>query len=300
MLSEITAIAVKVEAVKGTEVSADADIYVEDLQINPTGEHIPRGGTGVYLGTTYPGIIGGQTGKCTFTAELRGDGSQGLDPGLAILLQACGYKQTVEVYNTHSAFADQKTISIDVFQNGILKTLYGAAGTFTMEGEEGQRVLFRFDFDGLFKDTVDEAVPAYTPSTVAPMMWTGGTFTMGGISQLISRFTLDAGNNVVPKQDIAGPGGVTYFFQSTYNPTVSFDPEAKLKQTDPVLQDWTDAVEGALVLAFTDGTDIITIDALKVQYTEVPEGLRNNLRIYEVTGQCRHSAGNDAVTFTVT
>ena len=304
MLSEITAIAIDLEADKGTQLVGASlpttDIYVEELQINPTGSFIRRNGSGIFLGNTEPGVIGGRMGKCTFTSELRGTGSGGLEPGLAILLQACGFLQTAQVYNTHSLFTAQKTITIDVFEDGMKKVLYGAAGTFTIEGEEGQRVLFRFDFDGLYADDIDVGIPAYSPSTAAPIMFGGGSFAYDGESQLISKFSLDAGMVVSPKQDIAGPGGVTYSFQSTYDPVISWDPESDLVANDNVHGDWVAGNEGVMQLVMADASDTFTLAMILVQYKEIPEGIRNNLRIYDATGQCRNSSGNDSIILTVT
>lgn len=300
MLSEITAIKVGIESPKGTEFVTTQAIYVEDLQINPTGTFIRRNGSGIFLGNTEPGVIGGRMGKCTFTSELRGTGSGGIEVGLGILLQACGFLKTVEVYNTHSLFSAQKTITIEVWEDGVLKVLYGAGGTFTMEGEEGQRVLFRFDFDGLYKDDADEVIPAYSPSTAAPIMYGGGSFAYDGESQMISKFSLDAGMVVSPKQDVAGPGGVTYMFQSTYDPVVSWDPEAELVAADNVHGDWVAGNEGVMTLVMADASDTFTFAMILVQYKEIPEGIRNNLRIYEATGQCRNSSGNDSIILTVT
>ncbi len=300
MLSEITAIKVGIESPKGTEFITTQAIYVEDLQINPTGSFIRRNGSGIFLGNTEPGVIGGRMGKCTFTSELRGTGAGGMELGLAILLQACGFLKTLEVYNTHSLFSAQKTITIEVWEDGVLKVLYGAGGTFTMEGEEGQRILFRFDFDGIYKDDSDEGVPAYSPSSAAPIMFGGGSFAYDGESQMISKFSLDAGMVVSPKQDVAGPGGVTYSFQSTHDPVVSWDPEANLVATDNVHGDWVAGNEGVMQLVMADASDTFTLAMILVQYKEIPEGTRNNLRIYESAGQCRNSSGNDSIILTVT
>ena len=300
MLSEITAIKIISETAKGTGLAGTQAIYVEDLQINPTGEFIQRNGSGIFLGNTEPGVIGGRMGKCTFTSELRGTGAGGMELGLAILLQACGFLKTLEVYNTHSSFAAQKTISIDVYEDGVLKTLFGAGGTFTMEGEEGQRILFRFDFDGLYKEDADVAVPTYTPSTAAPIMWGSGSFVYDGTAQLISKVSLNSGMVVSPKQDVAGPGGVTYMFQSTHDPVVSWDPESDLVANDAVHADWVSGNEGVMQLVMADASDTFTLAMILVQYKEIPEGLRNNLRIYEATGQCRNSSGDDSIILTVT
>ncbi len=283
MLTEAGALKVQIEAVKGTEEVTDQDIYAEDIVINPTGTFIEREGPGQFHGPETSGIIGGRSGKCTFTTELRTDGVQGFDPGLAILLQACNFVQTLEVY-TIAKIAEQKTITIEVWESGLLKVLYGAAGTFKMRGEAGKRILIDFDFDGIYATPVDEAVPVFAP-TGSVIMWDGGTFSIMGESHKISRFTFDAGNIVVARFDVAGPGGITYYHTTRPKPTASWDPEADLAANDDTYGRWIAGTAGALSLAMTDGTDIVTLTSETAQYMEIPEGKRNNLRINEINAR---------------
>lgn len=299
MLSEKTTILIKLESAIGEEILADQAVYVEDLVMNPTGAFIKREGAGLYLGPDTTGIIGGRTGKCTFTTEMRTSGSQVFDPGLAILLQACGFVKNLAVY-TIATYTEQQTITIDVYQDGILKTLYGCMGTFTMDYLEGERVLFKFDFDGHYKAEADISLSAYAPAGNT-MMSGNGTFSVLGNSHKISKFTLDMNNNVVPRHDVTGIDGVGYFMVSVPQATVSWDPESDLIGTDAVHADWLAGITaGALALTISDGTDKVTIDCAKVQYTDIPEGMRNNLRIHEVTAQCLQLGNStDMVKFTV-
>jgi hypothetical protein len=126
LLSRKTAILVKLETTKGSEVGGDTAILVSDFTMNPESEYARRNGTGLYLGNNFPGVVEGRLGKCSFTMELMSATSTTLNAGLAILFQACGLKQTTQVYQVHSTFTDQSCISIDYFQDGLEKTLYGA------------------------------------------------------------------------------------------------------------------------------------------------------------------------------
>lgn len=299
MLTEVGAIMVIIESPSGTEGVTNVPIYAEDLVINPTGEFIERPGRGAFHGPEFTGVIGGRHGKCTFTTELRVDGSQGMDAGLAILLQACNYLQTLEVY-TIAKITTQKTITIEVWEAGVLKVLYGAAGTFTMEYEEGKRVLFKFDFDGLYKAEADESVPAYVP-TGTVMMSGGGSFTVLTETHMISKFTFDAGNIVVPRYDITGAGGILHYLTTYAKPTASWDPESDLVATDDMHADWLAGVTGTLALVVGNGTDKLTLDCGMVQYMAIPEGARNNLRIHEVNVQCleTHATVPTMAKFTV-
>lgn len=299
MLTEVGAIMVILESPSGTEGVTDQPIYVENLAINPTGEFIERPGRGAFHGPEMKGVIGGRHGKCTFTTEMRTDGSNAFDAGLAILLQACNYVKTLEVY-TIAKIATQKTITIEVWEDGVLKVLYGAAGKFTVDYATNKRVLFNFDFDGLYKAESDESVPAYVP-TGTTMMFGSGAFTVLTESHMISRFTFDSGNVVVPRYDVTGAGGILHY-QTTYpKPTASWDPESALVAADDVHADWLGESTGTLSLAVGDGTDKVTLDCGKVQYMEIPAGARDNIRIHEVKVQCleTHATVPTMAKFTV-
>ncbi len=299
MLTEVGAIMVKVESPLGTEAVTDQVVYAENLVMNPTGEFIERAGRGAFHGPEMTGVIGGRHGKCTFSTEMRTDGSQGFEAGLAILIQACNFVQTVEVY-TIAKIATQKTITIEVWQDGVLKVLYGAAGKFTIDYATNKRVLFNFDFDGLYKAEADEAVPAYVP-TGNVIMFGSGSFTVLTESHMISKFTFDSGNNVVPRYDVTGPGGILHY-QTTYaKPTCSWDPESAVVASDDIHADWLAGGTGTLALAVSDGTDKVTLDCGKVQYMEIPEGARDNIRIHEVKVQCleTHATVPTMAKFTV-
>ena len=300
LLTRKRVIKVILEATKGTKLAGTSAILVFDLEINPTAPYEERKGTGLYRGHKEIGVLGERSGTCKFSAELRGDGSQGLDAGLAILLQACGLKKTVEVYQVHSTHTDDETISIDVWEDGVKKGLAGASGNVTFEGENGGRMMCNFEFFGVWQAPIDEALPAYAPGTTAPMMMQGGTFTLATESIMISKFSLNMGSNPVPRYDVDAAGGIIYYMITDYDTVLGIDPEADKIAGYDYHGVWLAGTEAAVSLALTDGTDIITFTLPKVQYREIAEGDRDGIQIYDITGQCNHSSGNDSVAIAVT
>jgi len=302
LLSEKTVIKVKLEAVMGTEDDGDTDIlvYYEPGQlIRSTAEFVERRGTGLYLGPKTRGVVTGSGGASTFETELITNGAQGMDAGLAILLQACGLKQTLEVYQVHSTFADQKTISIDVYEDGVIKTLYGAMGNVEFTYEAGGRVMCKFEFSGIFKAPADIALPAYAPPTYLPMMADAATFTLGGAARKINSFSLNMQNNVQPRKDAAGPGGVAHYFIASYNPQLGADPEADTVAGYDFNGIRLAGTEQACSAVVTDGTDKATFTLPKVQFMEVSPGDREGIRTYDINGQCNHDSGNDSVALEI-
>jgi len=293
------------ETVRGTKVAGTQALEVFDLEINPTGPFQERRDTGLYRGPSLrSGIVGERSGKCSFKAELRGTGANGLEAGLAILLQACGFKKTSESYAVHSSHADDKTISIDLWQDGAKKGLAGASGNVTFGGVVGDRMFLTFAFSGIWQLKTDEALPAFSPSTTTPMFIQSGTFTLATQAIKIANFELDMGCDVVPRRDAAGVGGIAYYMIPDYTPIVKIDPEADLVTGYDFYGNWLAGTPAAIVLAVNDGAaapiDVVTFTLPSVLPKEISEGERTGVQIENWQGVCQHSSGNDSVTIAVT
>jgi len=295
--AQLKGIKVALETTKGTKVAGTQALMVEEPKIMPTAEFIKRNGPGKYLGNNAAAVIGAESGTVTFKAELRGTGGGGLEAGLAILLQACGFKKTSETYNVHSVHTDQKTVSIDVWEDGVKKGLAGASGTFTLEGADGGSVLISFEFHGVWQAPVDEAFPAFSPSTTKPLLMKGGTFTIDSNSIKISKFSLAMNNLVGPRRDVDASSGIAYYLVSNRDEELGMDPEADLVAGYDYHGKWLAGTEAAVSLALTDGTDTVTITIPKAQYKELDPAERDGIDIYETTAQCNNTpSGDDSVT----
>lgn len=299
LLKEKFAVKVKVEGNKGTKESADSAIYVEDLVINPTFEMTPRPGGGIWLGPVQSDIRGPAIGACSFTAEMKGDGSTGFDTALAILFQACGLLQASLVYNTHSTIAAMKTISIDAWRDGKKFGLSGAMGNAVIVGVAGERVLVNFTFIGAWVNPTDEGLPAFAPGTEAPMRWEIGAFKIGNIDSKTANHSLDLGMTPVMRADAAMVRGTNFHAIITnHRPIVTLDPEDVLIATNDL--------EGGLLSQATHAISMVpqsadvkcTIALPAVQIIGLDEAERDGLMTKDYTGLCINSSGNDAVTLT--
>jgi hypothetical protein len=298
LLTRKRVIKVKVETTKGTKVAGDQALLVEDLEINPTADFVERSGTGLYLGHSVAGVVGSKTGECSFSAELRGNGSSGLEVGLAILLQACGFKQAAQVYSVHSAHADQKTISIDVYEDGVKKSLAGCSGNVVFEADTGGRMLCNFTFSGVWQAVVDAALPAYAPSTTAPMFLKNATFVHASQSIKLGKVSLDMACQVVKRADADAAEGVLYYMVANFLPTINLDLEADKVAGYDYYGVWGANTTAAISLALNDGTDKVTFTIPAAQAREITDGDRDGIAIYDWTGQLNHSSGNDCITIT--
>ena len=296
-------IKVAIESPMGGKVAGTSAILAFDLDINSTAPFEDRKGTGLCRGHERAGTLGALSGSCKFKTELRGNGSSGLDAGLAILFQAAGLVKTSESYQVHSVHSADKTISLDVWEGGVVggavgvkKGLAGASSDLTISGENGGRAMCEFDFLGKWQAPVAEAPAADSPGAGAVLKLQSGTFTLAEKTIKISKFNLKLGCKVVPRYDMTASGGIAYYMITDYDPIFSIDPEAALIADYDYYGAWLGGIEAAVSLVLTNGTTKVTITLPKVQYKELKEGDRDGIQIYDLTGQCNHSSGNDAVT----
>jgi len=293
---------VKIEADKGTYIAVDTAIKVFDLDIAPTAEFIERKGSGVYLGQNNAGVLGALSASCSFQTELRGNGSSGLEAGLAILLQACGYAKTSEVYNASSDYASQATISIAVWQDGKKKTMAGCSGNVTFEGETGDRLMCSFEFSGKWAAPIDDTISAVAESTATPMMLKGGTFTLGGESIKVASVNLNMNCQVTARPDIDDASGIGNYIVADWDPTLQLVAEADLVGTFLPGYNyygiWLAGTEAAVSLLLTDGTVNVTFAIPAAQIKEIKNSDGDGIEMEDLTYQCNNSSGDDAVTIT--
>ena len=303
LLGRLRVIKVALEDVaKGTKAASITQaLHVFDLLIQPTADYEDRKGPGIVRGHSVAGVLSEQIGKCTFSAEMRGDGAGGMEPGLAILLQACGLEKTLEVYQVQSVHTDDETISIEVFENGKKKCLIGASGNVTFKGTSGKRMMCDFEFSGIWQAPIDEALPVNAPSTTTAMRVQGGSFTLALELIKISEFSLNMGNIVIARKDAAAAAGIAYFMIPDYDPEVTLDPEADLVAGYDFNGLWLAGTAQAISLVVTNGTDKATFTLPAVVCKAIPEAEKDGILIHNYTGQCTASTNalDDAVKIEV-
>jgi len=246
LLTRKRVIKVALESEKGTKEAGTIAGFVYDLEIDTDAAYAERKGTGRYRGHTETGIIEATAGVCSFRAEIRGNGSNAMDEFVGACLQACALKNTSESYKVHSAIADDKCLSLDVWENGQKKGLGGAMGNVRFEGVTGQRLFGIFTFRGRWQTPVDDPLPSQTPGTETPPLLAGGTFTLGGDSLKIGNFGFDLGNVVIPRHDINATDGIAHFEITDFDPVLSVDPEVDLVANHDFYGKWLIGTEGAL------------------------------------------------------
>ena len=302
MLRQVNVLQVALEAVaKGTAALVGfVDVKAYDVTINPAAVYESRRGGGKYLGNNDAGVVGLQEGVCTFSCELRGNGTTAMDAGVAVLLQGCGFTETVNTYALTSAPASMNTLTIHAYEDGVRKVLFGAMGTWKSRVTEAKAVMLDFEFKGIYSAVTDVPVPAFAPGTNPPPTLAGATFSITA-ARAISAFSIDLQNEVYVRPDPNTATGLSYAVIVNRDILLSCDLEAALVATYAMDAAWRAGTEAVVSIVFGSGAGKqITIAIPKFQYREIPEGERNGIITYDVVGQCNKSSGDDEISIVVT
>jgi len=95
----------------------------------------------------------GQYVEISFPVEIAGSGAAGTSPGYSVLLEGCGFDETINA-STSVVFAPNsdstESLTLYFWQSGQLHKVTGARGTFTMSLSPGEIPVFNFTFTGLY------------------------------------------------------------------------------------------------------------------------------------------------------
>ena len=296
LLSRKKIVQVKIEVEKGTaETTGFTDVLCFEPDVKSTAPFNQRTAGGLYLGHQVVGIIGEKSGTFSCSAELRGNGTDGMDAGLAVLLQACGLAVTAEVYQVTSNPANHKTITIHVFTDGKREVLSAAMGNVTFAGETGKAIMCNFEFTGIYGAPTDVALPAFTPGTELPPIMANGTFSITA-ARKVSKFALNMNNNVILRLDVNAASGIHHACIVDIDPVVTADLEAELVAAYDIYGAYLAGTEAAMSVVVGSGAGkAITFTLPKIQHRDIPHGDRDGLQINDITAQCNHDSGDDSV-----
>lgn len=304
LLKKIRVLAAKIETTSGTAESlaaADAQFNCYDVEIQPDITMTQRPGQGSF--SKLPAVSEGRVGSVTFKTDITGDGAAGTPGWASTFLPACGFKVTTGTFAPVSEppGSNVKTLTMAVYENGLLKRLRGASGTFKLILETGKPAMIEFTFTGVWLAPSDASILAPTYPTEKPLRFANSTMTIGGSwSPCVQSVEIEAGNEVIARECQSASDGSGYVnaIITDRQPTGTINPESELVASEDTHGDWLAHNENALSIALTDGTDTVTIAAPKIQYTNIQEGDRNGIQTDDITFQCNKSAaaGDDELT----
>lgn len=304
-------LATKVEAVEGTAetlAAADANLLAYDVTFEPNVNMFARKPVANDF-SAYSAIPGAQSMRATFRAELKGSGAAGTAPAIGKLLRGAGFGETINagVSVVYQRALGQPSLTLGLYAipasgNNLRKLIHGARGTFKLSPRVGDPPMIEFDFLGVYSSVTDLA--GLTPTgleTTKPVSFKNTSFTMQTFAHKISQFTIDAGNALALRGDIALAAGYKSCLITDSDATFSFDPELELVATHDYHGIMLAGTEGSMTATVgSTGGNICTITAPKCQYTKVSQGDRDGISVFNVDGKFNRSTGNDELVFTFT
>jgi len=278
-----------------TLLATDAKFNAFNVTIQQEVDYISRDGRaqfGRFIGST-----GTKGGVVTFSHR-HIPGSGGTHPAWATtFLPACGWKNTSGVFTptTEQPGSNVKTLTIGVYEDGLLKSLRGAMGMFTVTFVAGQPILWNFTFRGVWVDATTATILAPTYPTEKPLRAYNAGLLLGATNPIWQTLSFDSGNLIYVREDgnSSDNSGLAYAVVTDRVVTGTINPESDL--TELRQAQFTNHQETALTLNVnTGGSGVgLTIDAPKVQFTAAVEADRNGIQTDELPFECHASSAPD-------
>ncbi len=300
LLKAIRTLAAKVETTIGTAISlsaSDGVFNAYDLEIQPSIEFNKRQAQGSF--DNLKAVAGARKGTATFKTDIEWDGTSTLPPWATVLLPACGYVESSQVFTPRSEGpgSNVKTLTIGAYIDGKFKSIAGAVGSFKLVCPSGEQCMIEWEFDGVWQAETDVALISPTYPTADPIRFASAVCTYGGTGLKVENVTVDAGNQKIMRQDPTTDAGYISGLVVNRTPMIEANPEATLVATDDMYGDLIGMTEAAFALTL-DGpapvasTSTIAISAPKAQIVSSTEGERDGMVIDEIQWDCNKNGAN--------
>lgn len=241
--------------------------------------------------------------EVTFMVELFGSGSAGTAPRTGALLQACGMSETV-VSSTSVTYkptsSNLKSCTLYIYVDGKRHIVTGAVGTFKVTATAGSQAMLEFTMTGMYADPTDTSLVSPTfESTVdsVPLVKSAG-LTLNSVDLVVNEFTLDMGNNVVPRPSVNAAYAIAGFHITDRQPVATIDPESELIATYDYRSDVLDTPRNLHLTVGSTAGNTCYLEVPSFNTTDIEYGDRDQTLIEVITGQCAADtdAGDDELT----
>jgi hypothetical protein len=297
-------LAAKIESVEGTvEALANADaIRITEVDFEPLTELVDV----EYLDSDKSGsaaLRGMESGRITAKLPIKGGGIVDTAPEWNTLLLGCSMEETIDAgvdieYTPVSTGDDSLTLG--QYYDGKLNRIWGARGNFKIILEVGKPGFFEFEFLGAGYDDADVAMLSPTYDAVVPPVCKGISFSIGSYSYTVSRIELDFGNPMTLRQSINAATGNVSTITGRRRGVGSMDPEITLVVTNDTVGLLKSGAEGALTATLGSANyNKITITAPKVEISNLRQGERGEIGVYEADLRLNRSVGNDELVINI-
>lgn len=281
MLYKKRVIAIKHETTPGTAIAlsaGDAAFNAYDITIVPNitvEEHIKPGGF-----DRNAGVAGARQGTCTFKTMLAA--TDGAVPTWAsVCLPACGWKNTSGFFEpvAEAPGTNVKTVTIGVYSDGKLFSIYGAMGTFRIVFPNGRPCYIEWTFTGKWAAVTDTALLSPTYPTASVLRYATATTTFNSVALCVESLTLDAVNTVVMRECATDATGFHTALVTDRYSKLTANPESALVATRNPHGQLVAGTEAEFTLSMPTGTENLVFLAAKAQVLSVGDGDRNGIMV---------------------
>lgn len=302
----------KIEGTIGTDATpgaTDGAFNVLNAVVAPQFEMEEREAQG--SGERQAAVASMKMGRATFTTEVQWDGSATEPAWAETFFPACGWVKSGQVYypKLEPPGTNVKTLTIAQYVGGTgtnesaCRKIVGASGTFTAVLTASKRILFNWEFLGVWAGDNDATPPAPTYPTSTVYQWRKGACTWNSVAWSASQATVNANNTLVPIQRISGDEGIGYVAISDRYPRITINPLKVLNATQDRHSAWEDGLEYPLALyAGGVGNSQFKIDAPKAQVMNITYADREGLVVDDAELACNKNGttADQSLYFTFT
>jgi hypothetical protein len=195
----------------------------------------------------------------------------------------------------------QQSLTIKFYLDGILHSLTGCFGTFSMQADAGKYANGTFEFTGFYNPVVDTAFPTDSVyETQLPAMVELGKLTIDkGFQGVVSMFSFDLQNTISQRDDINSANGLKAIRITDRKPKGGIDPEGELVATEDFWGQLVGATQMPLQIRI--GTvlgNTVRLLAPNTQYAGITYKTLNDIRHNDIALEFRSGPlGNDEVMF---
>lgn len=322
LLTRRRVIAAKIETTEGVGeaiTAADAGLLVADVKFDIDFKQNERNVVLDTLSNLSP-TIGTRSVSITFKAELKGAGAiytPLVKPAIGIYLQACGMAETLDTTDPAAPIVDYlpasygiPSLTIWVYEDGLVKKAAGCRGTFKISGKVGECVFADFTFTGVYVSTSDLPIisPSFEASMPPVLMGTAITTNLSpnetSFAPVAESFGFDIGNSVNLRSSISAVNGFTNAMITSRKPTGTINPEATLIATNDAITTWKNAKGFYIQIAAppTPGFEFTSF-AFLAQHcvlTKITSSDRNGIMVSDMAFNMAMGNGDDEFKITFT
>ena len=293
-------IQVQAEDVPGTAKAVSADLWTilaYDSVIKPVVEmeDVEKPGADQYMPSELGARLGEHTFKLRPTAPSANPAwAAAILPGFGLGLNAGGTAYVLDQNFPETAASTVKALTHFVWEDGILKSIYGAAGNLRISGKAGKTAIFDCTFRGKWASPASAAKPTISYPTDSPLRFVDAamTFDFGSgdtYTPKVSNFTLEMNNELYPEEDGSSGDntGINYVLIPKRRVKLTVDPLTTLLtggNSHDLYAHWLEQELCAVTFSLNDAAgNSLVIAMTGCQYDLPAPGDRNRLMKEDVT-----------------